>query len=642
MTTVIIKAFKWQIIKTVIFGTAGELFAVTNLFFTSFFISWLQSGTEKWLGFVYALVFCMIFYIQQLNRVYYFFWANQLGINIRKAVSGLMFKKALKFSQKSKAISSTGRIVTIVSSELQSIDWGIQFAPYIVVAPISTLFAFALIAINFEEAAIIGFGVFIAIMVAQFLISKATVGWKTKEGYYSDKRVDLIKDIVNGIRTIKIYGWELPFQDLIKKYRNSQLLVLLKSHISNSTGNSIFQNGGLLMAIAIFGYHFGREKEFSYSRSLSTLAILGYLSMYSCYFLFVSFNWLANMIALLKRTGEVIGMEECRVNNEKEVTQHPSEIGVKLENASISWGFSIKKKDNKADVDQTHKDINLKNINLEAKSGELIAIVGSVGCGKSTLLTGIMQELEVVEGNIFTKGSKAYVEQEPFIISGTVKENIIFGSDFNEKLFNEVVEVCCLAEDLDQMQYGAETIIGERGINISGGQKARISLARAVYSDSDIYLLDDPLSAVDPEVASKLFNNCISGYLKDKWRILVTHQIQFLKNVDMIYLIEQNQIKMNGTYSDFSNKGMNFDEVLKEYNKKEEKKEDEFIIEEESTINDKDALPPIKNNIVSKIENEITVKPFVLSPPKRPRSVQFWERGTGQRVLVFWIFWYIY
>ena len=127
-----------------------------------------------------------------------------------------------------------------------------------------------------------------------------------------------------------------------------------------------------------------------------------------------------------------------------------------------------------------------------------------------------MHELKVIEGRVRTNGSKAYVEQEPFVMSGSLKENILLGSEYDEAKFKKVVEACCLDHDIENLPNGIDTEIGERGITISGGQKARISLARAVYSDADIYLLDDPLSAVDPDVATKIFKKCINGYLKDK------------------------------------------------------------------------------------------------------------------------------
>lgn len=262
-------------------GLFAEILAVSNLFFTSFFLTWLQEDRPAWEGYVYTFVFCLMFYFSQLFRVNYFFASNYLGINIRKVISGFMYRKALKLSQKSKAVSSTGKIVTIVSGELQNIEWGIQMAPYIIIAPISTTLGFALIAIDFKEATVLGFVVFLIIIISQILLSKITLKWKYIEGSYSDKRVDVISDAVNGIRTIKIYGWEVPFKNLVKKLRNSQLVMICKGHIINSLGFGVFQNGGFLIAIAIFGYHFGMGREFSYSRSLSSLSMLGYLSQFS-------------------------------------------------------------------------------------------------------------------------------------------------------------------------------------------------------------------------------------------------------------------------------------------------------------------------------------------------------------------------
>lgn len=291
-----------------------------------------------------------------------------------------MYQKALRLSQKSKAISSTGKIVTIVSGELQTIEWGIQMAPYILIAPVSTLIAFCLIAINFQEAAAIGFIVFVFIIIAQILMSKVSLKWKIKEGAFSDKRIDILSDAVNGIRTIKTYGWEIPFQKLILKVRDSQLGMIFRSHVVSSIGHGVFQNGGFLIAISIFGYHYGMGREFSYSRSLSTISILGYLSQFSCYFLFTAFNSMASLIAILRRTGEVIGMEEFAEELSMDDPSLPSNIRISVENATMSWGFKIRKGDQGVEkVDQDEKDENLKNISLQVSTGELVAVVGAVG-----------------------------------------------------------------------------------------------------------------------------------------------------------------------------------------------------------------------------------------------------------------------
>ena len=149
-----------------------------------------------------------------------------------------------------------------------------------------------------------------------------------------------------------------------------------------------------------------------------------------------------------------------------------------------------------------------------------------------------MGETKIVSGIMERGGSMAYVEQEPCILSDTVRNNILFGLPLDEARLSQVVEVCELSEDIKLFARGLDTEIGERGINISGGQKARVSLARACYSDADIYLLDDPLSAVDPNVAQKLFTKCIHGFLRNKATILVTHQVSFLPRVKRILVLE--------------------------------------------------------------------------------------------------------
>lgn len=156
-------------------------------------------------------------------------------------------------------------------------------------------------------------------------------------------------------------------------------------------------------------------------------------------------------------------------------------------------------------------------------------VAGKIGSGKTSLLYAIMEENCRIAGKMQVKGKIAYVEQEPFIFSGSVEENVTFGLELDKERFDRCIEASCLDSDMKQLPNAEKTIIGERGVNVSGGQKARISLARAIYQDADIYLLDDPLSAVDPEVANSIFERAVTGALKHKCVVLVTHQLQFLK-----------------------------------------------------------------------------------------------------------------
>lgn len=229
------------------------------------------------------------------------------------------------------------------------------------------------------------------------------------------------------------------------------------------------------------------------------------------------------------------------MTREKEVDHN--NVCVKLDGADYTWGM-----DRQRPIDGGSKLIDLKelesketvleDISLDLGPESLLVVVGQVGSGKTSLLHSIMDETEKLKGEHVVRGRVAYVEQEPFIYSATIEDNIVFGLEFSEARYNKAVLAASLERDLPNFPNGWKTIIGDRGINISGGQKARISLARAIYQDADIYLLDDPLSAVDPAVANDIFDKGILTALKHKCVILVTHQLQFLRRSPQILLLK--------------------------------------------------------------------------------------------------------
>ena len=180
----------------------------------------------------------------------------------------------------------------------------------------------------------------------------------------------------------------------------------------------------------------------------------------------------------------------------------------------------------------------LKDVTLKVTTGQLVGITGPVGSGKTSLLMAILGELPLSSGHLSCIGKIAYLSQVPWVFSGTIRENILFGKDFEEKTYNAIIRVCDLKIDLDSFPKGDLTEVGQRGVILSGGQRVRISLARMIYSDADIYLLDDPLSAVDAKVGKHLFDRCIKEFLAGRIRILVTHHLQFLKQTDYVVVLE--------------------------------------------------------------------------------------------------------
>ena len=181
----------------------------------------------------------------------------------------------------------------------------------------------------------------------------------------------------------------------------------------------------------------------------------------------------------------------------------------------------------------------LRDISFSVNRGQMLAVTGPVGSGKSSLLMAILGELPSLNGTVSVNGRIAYLSQMPWVFSGTIRDNILFGRSFDQKRYQEIVEVCCMETDLHNFPQGDLTEIGHRGISLSGGQRARVSLTRALYSDADIYLLDDPLSAVDAKVGKHLFDRCICGFLSGRTRVFVTHQVDYITHLDRIIVLSE-------------------------------------------------------------------------------------------------------
>ncbi|MGH0118924.1 UNVERIFIED_CONTAM: hypothetical protein FKN15_054918 [Acipenser sinensis] len=213
----------------------------------------------------------------------------------------------------------------------------------------------------------------------------------------------------------------------------------------------------------------------------------------------------------------------------------------------------------------------LQNVSFTVHPGQLLAVIGPVGAGKSSLLSAILGELPRDRGDVKVKGKLGFAAQQPWVFSGTLRSNILFGMEYNPQKYEQVIGACALNKDIDILPEGDMTVIGDRGATLSGGQKARVNLARAVYQDTDIYLLDDPLSAVDAEVGRHLFEKCICGILRNKPRILVTHQLQYLQAADQILVLKEGHMVAKGTYGELQRSGVDFTSLLK----KDEDEEDE-------------------------------------------------------------------
>ena len=242
-----------------------------------------------------------------------------------------------------------------------------------------------------------------------------------------------------------------------------------------------------------------------------------------------------------------------------------------LSNSSLSF----------KDSNKIMNDGYLNNINLTVKEGEFICIIGEVGSGKSSLIQAILNNMIILQNKdtkIIVNGKISYVGQEAWIQNNTVQNNILFYQPYNAEKYQKILNLCELNQDLNSLTGGDLTEIGEKGVNLSGGQKARISLARAMYCDNDIYILDDPISALDAHVGKNIMHNCIIDYLKGKTRILVTHALQYTSFADRIYYMKNGEIKWEGVYKELTNQEF-YSEFIEKINSKINEEKDLLIIE---------------------------------------------------------------
>eukprot|EP01117_Protostelium_nocturnum_P013244 TRINITY_DN4935_c0_g1_i4.p1 TRINITY_DN4935_c0_g1~~TRINITY_DN4935_c0_g1_i4.p1 ORF type:complete len:1039 (-),score=239.18 TRINITY_DN4935_c0_g1_i4:20-3136(-) len=361
-----------------------------------------------------------------------------------------------------------------------------------------------------------------------------------------DKRTKGMNEILSGIRIIKFFAWEESFINRTFTIRSKEVEIMRKNLLIRSITIFLSISGPIFVSTATFAVYTLLGNRLTPEKAFSALALFNILK--------IPISLLPNIITSLvearvstKRLINFLSAEELDCN--AVVVNENVNSAVKLEDGIWNW------------KENSFPHI-LDQITIDIPRGKLVAIVGPVGSGKSSLLSAILGDIPKLHGNVYVNGNIAYVAQQAWIQNATLRENITFGSPFDQKRYDHVLKVCHLQADIDILLHGDSTEIGEKGINLSGGQKQRVSLARAVYQNRDIYLLDDCLSAVDAHVGSSIFENCIVGQLASKTRILVTHQLQFLNQVDYIVVLKEGKIAEMGTYRQLMDSHKEFYELV--------------------------------------------------------------------------------
>ncbi|XP_069066294.1 multidrug resistance-associated protein 1 isoform X1 [Pleurodeles waltl] len=534
-----------------------------------------DKNAPDWHGYLYTVLLFLSACVQTLILHQYFHICFVTGMRIKTAVIGAIYRKALVITNSARKTSTVGEIVNLMSVDAQRFMDLATYINMIWSAPLQVIFALYLLWLNLGPSVFAGVAVMILLVPVNAVLAMKTKKYQVTQMKNKDDRIKLMNEILNGIKVLKLYAWEIAFKEKVLGIRQDELKVLKKSAYLSAVGTFTWVCAPFLVAVSTFSvYVLTDEKNvLDAEKAFVSLALFNILR-FPMNMLPMVISSMVQASVSLKRLRVFLSHEELETDSIARGPVKGSEGSITVKDATFSWSRS--------------DPPSLKEINVTIPEGSLIAVVGQVGCGKSSLLSALLGEMEKMNGFVAVKGSVAYVPQQAWILNATLKDNIVFGRDLSEGLYKRVVDACALRPDLEILPSGDRTEIGEKGVNLSGGQKQRVSLARAVYCNSDVYLLDDPLSAVDAHVGKHLFEHVIGpkGLLKNKTRILVTHGVGYLPQMDSIIVMVDGEITEMGSYQDLLKQDGAFAEFLRTYANAEQS--------EDSGVNTKEEEEDVK------------------------------------------------
>lgn len=472
----------------------------------------------------------------------HFLQTYHIGMKCRVASCGLIYRKALKLSQLATVEATTGRLINMLSNDVNRFDQASQMTINLVTAPLQAAVVLLLLAhvyIGLYPTLTCLATIFVYVLI-QSSLGRGFSKFRLLTARRSDERIRLVNELIMAIRIIKMYAWEEPFKRLVQAARRREMNMIAVSSVFKAINQTLF---------------FISSKVIVFS-SLITYILLGETLTPEVVFVSIGLSnvvrisltlFFPNAIAYCAET-----MVSCRRINQFLTLPEQVNHSVNYKASSDSLGCRYALTFNKVNASwaatgEGREDLILRQLTISVKPKDLVLVVGRVGAGKSSFLMATLGELPILSGCLQVNGRLSYASQDAWIFPGSVRDNILFGRPYDSARYSQVLRVCSLLRDLEILVDGDLTLVGERGVSLSGGQKARVNLARALYHDADIYILDDPLSAVDAPVARDIFREAIQTFLKGKTVILATHQLQFLKQADKVLVLSRDSDNVYGT-----------------------------------------------------------------------------------------------
>lgn len=516
----IVSCYKREILVSGLFALLKVLTLSAGPLLLKEFVN-VSSGKEAFRneGVVIALGLLLSKCLESLAQRQWYFRTRRVGIQVRSLLSAAIYQKQQKLPCFASMKHSSGEIMNYLIVDAHRVGEFPFWFHRTWTTGLQLGIALTVLYNTVGPATIASVFVIVLTVLLNAPLAKYQQNCHNKLMKAQDWRLKAMSESLVNMKILKLYAWELHFKGVIEHHRDLELKWLSAFQLGKAYTTVLFWASPALVSAATFiaCYFLGVPLD---PTNVFTFVAAQRLVQ-------DPINHIPNVIgsviqarAAFSRISEFLGASEIQKDQIWMQYCAPNQYPIVVKSGCFSWDSS--------------ENSNLRNINLEMKAGTKVAISGEVGSGKSTLLAAILGEVPRTEGMIHVYGKIAYVSQNAWIQSGSVQDNILFGSTMDKSRYKETLRRCSLVYDLESLPFGDLTQIGERGVNLSGGQKQRIQLARALYYDADIYLLDDPFSSVDTHTATSLFNEYVMGALSEKTVLLVTHQVELLHAFDSV------------------------------------------------------------------------------------------------------------
>ncbi|XP_043708542.1 ABC transporter C family member 3-like [Telopea speciosissima] len=538
-----------EIILAALFSILCTLASYVGPYLIDAFVHYLNSPHQlNYKGYALVFSFFILKLIKCLFERHLSFQLRKMAMRVRVSLFAIIYKKGLRLSSQSKQSHTCGESINLMSVDVERTGFFSWYLHDIWRVPVQVILALLILYKSLGLASLAALVATVILMLANVPLGKLHEKFQGKLMDSKDRRMKATTEALRNMRILKLQGWDMKFLAKIIELRNSETRKLKKLLYTSAMTAFVYLCAPMFVSMVTFGFCILMGIPLESGKILSALATFEILQG-SIYNLPDTISMVIQTKVSLGRIVSFLCLDDLQPNIVYKLSKDSAKVAVEIVKGNFSW-------------DHHSSELTLKDLNFQVYHGMRVAVCGSVGSGKSSLLSCILGEVPKISGTIKLNGTKAYVSQSPWIQSGKIVDNILFGKEMDKERYEMILEACSLKKDLELCGSGDQTIIGERGINLSGGQKQRIQIARVLYHDADIYLLDDPFSAVDAHTGTHLFKECLLGILGSKTVIYVTHQVEFLQSADLILVLKDGTITQAGKYEEILISGTKFMELV--------------------------------------------------------------------------------